>query len=974
VQAAPIFTPNAQPTGWVAELDVSSFDFSDGKQFIYKPDFIRANWTGNLYAYPVNRDGTILFEAEEWSGGAAASVDAQHYLDGRKIVTMNLSGGKIPFLKASLDDNQWKALDGGDTKATAIVNFIRGDRAHEDPLGEKYRKRSSVLGDIIHSRPLFVPHPTDPRVYVGANDGMLHAFDAKTGAEVFAYIPSFFIYPRKEENFSHALRLTEKPYVHNYFVDASPNAAKVRISGADKTILVGGTGAGGKGLFALDITDPTAASEAAAASKILWEITPTTINNANSTSYSELGHTYGIPVIARLNDGTWAAIVGNGYNNRGANQAVLYVINLMTGARIAAISTTSPQSVGDSNPNGLSSPSAVDTTYDGKIDYVYAGDINGNLWKFNLTSASPASWSVTRLYTTNPAQPITGRPSVTPHPNGGHMVNFATGRMFTSADASATTVYYAYGVRDNGTAIADANIVSQTLAAKTYTTGGFNYNVRVSSSNPVDYGATPPKQGWKLALPAGERVVGDGGLVTNQRYHFTSTNPTIAVAPIGTVVQPQGHNWLNELDFTTGGGGNAPVFDLNADLSVGDADRVKDAGGVDPQAGPTGVPVSRFIATGVLSQPIVAQLKNLSEPYFNTNPDLGLSASTATGDPGVSGGHFDFDIFYNACTVSTTGISCPRNTHIHEYDDKYDVTGVNLLATSSAAHNIVNAIRNPATPFKILMSNQKMSPAVKFLRGGLAGIPVKDYLTGATLTMGDLPIYTRANVTSLTLALPLDAFAVKDWSGTGDLRAGLVPSATGCVRSNKGGGSAQTGPWMNGAMTLQLVKATTPDSAVELNVAGDPSMGWRLKKDAASQSNQLVQWTLFWHHKNGKCVGDADWVKNPPQDTDPVKRGTATGAPGSDDPKDGLFGMGGGATTGGGTTGGTVAGPSSTITYVFADGTTVQQTTVVNEDGTITITRDFSVGTDTTFTLPPPLQTDTRAKTGRVSWREMIRP
>jgi hypothetical protein len=975
-QGAAIFTPNSQPTGWVAEVDVSNYNFSDGKQVLFKPDFIKANWTGNLFAFPVNADGTILFEAEEYSGGVAAEVAAQNYDTGRKIVTMKKDGTKIPFRYASLESSQADALEKDDKKAAAIINFIRGDRANEKPLGQNYRKRSGVLGDIIHSRPVFVPHATEPRVYVGANDGMLHAFHANTGEEVFAYLPSFFISPVAAANFSHIKALIVDPYVHNYYVDASPNAQKVKISGVDKTILVSGVGAGGKGLFALDITDPIAGSEAAAASKILWEITPSTINNAANTAYADLGHTYGIPVIAKLNDGTWAALVANGYNNTGSNQAVLYVINLMTGAKIAGI-TTSVGGTSDSNPNGLSSPTAIDSDFDGDVDYVYAGDINGNLWKFDIRNiASPV---VTKLYTTSPAQPITGRPAVALHPNGGYMINFATGRMFTSADATdATTVYYAYGIRDNGTTIDPANIVSQTLIAKTWSAGGFNYNIRVSSSNPVDYGAATPKQGWKLALPAGERVVGDGGLVTNQRYHFTSTNPTVAYAPIDGVVQPQGTNWLNEIDFTTGGGGSAPVFDLDSNLSLGDSDRVRAADGTSPQAGPTGIPVSRFISTGVMSQPIVARLQTLSQTYFNTNPDLALSSTTSTGDPGVSGGHFDFDIYYSSCTITAGAIACPRNTHIHEYDDKYNVTGVNLLATSSAAHNIVNAIPATTTQFKILMANQKMSPAVKFLRGGLAGVPVTDYLTGpAPLSMASLPTYTRANVTTLIWALPLDAFASKDWTGTGDVRAGVVPTATGCVRSNKGGGTAESGPQMNGALMIQLVKATTPDSAVELNIPGDPSMGYRLKKDAASQSNQLAMWTIFWHHPNGKCTGDAAWVKNPPQDFDGNGGKASAGAPGSDDPKDGMFGSGGGAASGGGSGGGSVAGPSSTVTYTFADGSSVTQTTTLNADGSVTVTRVYSYGGTESFTIPPTSggrESDTRAKTGRVSWREMIRP
>jgi Tfp pilus tip-associated adhesin PilY1 len=563
---------------------------------------------------------------------------------------------------------------------------------------------------------------------------------------------------------------------------------------------VGGVGAGGKGLYALNISDPAAPTDdAGAASKIMWEITPTTINNTASASYSELGYTYGIPVIGKTPDGAWVAIVGNGYNNQGLNQAVLYVINLADGTLKAAIPTSSPQATSDANPNGLSSPTAIDTNYDGKIDYVYAGDINGNMWKFT-------HMTVSRLYTTNPPPPITGRPAVSLHPLGGYMVNFATGRMFTSADATDTTAYYAYGIRDSGTLPipTDTNIVSQTLIPKTWTaTGGFNYAVRVSSSNAVDYAAG--KQGWKLQLPAGERVVGDGGLVTNRRFIFASTNPTIPHPPTGGVDHPQGDNWLNEVDFTTGGGGTSPQFDLDANFTLDDGDRVRGAGGVDPQAGPTGIPVSRYIVSGVMSQPIVARLQSLSQTYFNTNPDY-VSSPAPPGDPGVSGGHFDFDIYYGLCTVSSSSYSCANKLHVHEYDDKFDVTGVNMLDPSLPAFNILNAIPSGATQFKILMSNQKYSPAVKFLVGGATGVPVTSYETTAGVTMASRTTYTRTtdavpatvDLGSFTLALPLDAFQSKDWAGTGDVRAGLVPTVTGCVHATRCG-DHRTGPWMNGA-------------------------------------------------------------------------------------------------------------------------------------------------------------------------------
>ena len=982
LHAATAFTPNSQPTGWVGEVDVSAFDFADGKQVIFKGDYIKGQWTGNVLAFPVDKAGTVDFVAERWSGGPAENLGDQGYQTGRRIVTMNKDGASIPFLYGSLSTQQQDTLDGDTTKGTRIVSYLRGDQQNEKPAGlDLYRPRKNVMGDVIHSRPLFVYDPDDPRVYVGANDGMLHAFDAATGEEVFAYVPSFFIYPVATTSFSHIKALTVDPYVHNYYVDASPNARKIEISaGTYKTILVGGVGPGGKGLYALDISNPNAADETAAASKILWEITPTTRKYngtlTTNTDYADLGYTYGIPVITKLKygSGTWVAIVANGYNNRGGNEAVLYVIDLLTGAKIAAITTTSPTAVSDSNPNGLSSPTAVDTNRDGMADYVYAGDINGNLWKFDLTSTSTLSWSATKLYTTSPAQPITGRPSISQHPDGGYVVNFATGRMFTSADATDTTAYYAYGIRDNGTTISEANIVSQTLIAKTFTaTGGINYDVRVSSSNAVNYGATPPKQGWKLALPAGERVVGDGGLVTNSRYVFASTNPTKAHA----AGEPQGDNWLNEVEFTTGGGGSDPIFDLDPNFTLDNNDRVRVSGGTDPQTGPTGIPVSRYIVGGVMSQPIVARLKTLSETYFNTNPDLVTSVTSAT-DPGVSGGHFDFDIYYGGCTVGSTSYSCRTNTHVHEYDDKYDVTGVNMQAPSLAAFNIANAIPGLGIKFKILMSNQKYSPAATFVVGGNPSVRVTSYQTTAGVTMASRKEYTRAtgDLQTLILALPLDAFKSKDWAGTGDVRAGLVPSQTGCIHSNKYSGSSGTGPWMNGALTIQIVKTATPDSAVVYSVAGDPSMGYRLKKDAASQAYQLAQYTMFWHHPNGKCVGDAGWVKNPPEDTGGTSSKIVAKANGADDPEGGEFGLSG-TVASGGFVANPVAGPTSTVTYTFADGSSVTQTTTQNLDGSVTIDRTFTNGTHTVSVIPPNsggLQADTRAKTGRVSWREMIRP
>jgi len=137
------------------------------------------------------------------------------------------------------------------------------------------------------------------------------------------------------------------------------------------------------------------------------------------------------------------------------------------------------------------------------------------------------------------------------------------------------------------------------------------------------------------------------------------------------------------------------------------------------------------VAGGVISQPLLASLALQSQTYFNMNFDAATLPTPPSGDPGVAGGHFDYDIYYNVCTVSGTSYKCPRNTHVHQYDDKYDVTGVNMLAPSLPAMNVSNAIPVTATKFKVLMANQLYSPAVQFKAGsaGAAWIPVYKYQT-----------------------------------------------------------------------------------------------------------------------------------------------------------------------------------------------------------------------------------------------------
>ena len=411
------FTPDSQPTGWLSTPVVSDFDVSDGNQHFFRIAFYKDTWSGNIFAHDVTTQGVIDADDGPWGGviltSAAIKLDATNWDTGRIIAT---NGGG--FRWGTLNADEKAALEGDED----VLKYVRGDRSNEEPNGESWRKREFVMGDVLHSNIVMWENNTQKSLFVGANDGMLHAIDATTGNERWAYVPSMII-PKLAS-------LKTKPYVHTHYVDGSIQVANITVSNSQKTYLVGALGAGGKGLYALDVTNHAAATEDALASKVLWEITP---NN----SFPDLGYTYGTPQFARLPNGTAVVIFGNGYMSD-TGKATLYVVNATTGALISAIATNAGTAA---SPNGLSSPTLWDTTGDGRPEVAYAGDLDGKVWKFDLVNNTASL-----LYTTNPAQSITSAPAVSFHPLGGQMVNFATGRMLSSGDSTDPSVHYVYGV------------------------------------------------------------------------------------------------------------------------------------------------------------------------------------------------------------------------------------------------------------------------------------------------------------------------------------------------------------------------------------------------------------------------------------------------------------------------------------------------------------------------------------------------
>ncbi|MDP1613303.1 MAG: PilC/PilY family type IV pilus protein [Sulfuritalea sp.] len=814
-------TPAAseQPVGYIGQLAITDYNVSKGNSIAFRGFYDRQYWSGDVFAYQVDKNGAIT--ANELWEGAAFHLQVQNPDTGRMIATMKTDGTAIPFRWSSLSAAQQTSLNATAATSQNILDFVRGDRSGEVSSGGTFRDRSpsSVLGDIIHSRPAYVENGANPVLFVGANDGMLHAFDARGGsggAELWAYVPSMVIGNLKN--------LTVDPYVHTYFVDGGLNVGEVSIGGASKKVLVSALGAGGKGLFALDVTTPTATSEDDAASKRLWEITPTSINGAASASYANLGYTYGVPLIVQLNTTghPWAVIVGNGYNNTGNGHSVLYVINIADGTLIRAIDTGS--GTAGTSPGGLSSPAAIDTNADGYVDRVYAGDIDGKLWKFDISNSDSAIWSSSLLYTTSPAMAITMAPAVATHISGGFMVNFGTGRSFTSGAGSSYDIdtttptpslqqNYVYGIWD-GAPVANAVMLTQTLTERQYDNGstgaavstititdpagaassvtgvlfdgvsilssaqnfpagstagtiavtlsaaltdpvGFTHTV---SGNVITFTATASggagkqilvtsptaaalmtstaatpittlvrtvtnnapnwtsgaanHKGWKVALPPGERLLGDTVFIENGRFYFNATNPTkLYPAASGT---PNGDNWLMELNYMTGGSADTPFLDLNGDLLLNNGDRVTY---IDTDTIPTGkvvgnvvvngsgaidatsLPVGKLVTHGVSSHPLLVQLATLNTTLLNENPDVTIPSPAV--QLGIIGGHFDEEVYFrdnraNICSGTTSGGSAATAT-------------LTVGSTGSAIPSTLGAIDVDGTPIMVALTTSDIT-------------------------------------------------------------------------------------------------------------------------------------------------------------------------------------------------------------------------------------------------------------------------
>ncbi len=488
---------------------------------IYQTNYKPGDWTGELTGYvgvvsgnsvqPVT--GTVTWSAQQQLDNLVLSANSSGTVvgwnTGRRVVTYNPSTKKgVAFRYANLSTSQQSALPGDTASSSPLLNFLRGDKSNE---GSLFRVRRHVLGDIVDSSAVLVqgalsPSYSDatnpgysayvtsvksraPVVYTGANDGMLHAFAGDFsqptatnpltggGSELFAYIPSLlFNGPSTPATpsvnglaaLANLSGVTTNVYSHHFYVDQTPVAADVDFDWTCPTagtacaagtvpnwhtVLAGSLGKGGKGIYALDITTTPAAVaqttgttlETTIANQVLWEFTD-----------SDMGFTYGRPVFAKTRKYGWVVLITSGYNNTSGN-GHLYVLNAQTGTLLERLDT--PTSVGSpSNPSGLGRASAYtqDLT-DGTIEQVYAGDLLGNVWRFDLSASSGAYPAPTLLATltdpSNNPQPITTAPGVELDiGNAGlttrRWVFVGTGKFLATSDLTNNQQQTMYALRD----------------------------------------------------------------------------------------------------------------------------------------------------------------------------------------------------------------------------------------------------------------------------------------------------------------------------------------------------------------------------------------------------------------------------------------------------------------------------------------------------------------------------------------------
>jgi len=506
---------------------------------VYQAQFESKQWSGDLRA----RKATAMTQSgpPEWKASEALPPWRE-----RKIFIRTANGRVKDFSSDSLPGVRSEVLD-----------FLRGDRSKEQQGGGLLRDRASGIGDIVHSSPLY-DAGTDT-VYVGANDGMLHAFQARDGREIFAMIPGAVINKLSD--------LANPFYTHQYLVDGDLALAQRSQLTGNQAFLYTLLGRGGKGLFSLNVSTPSTFK----ASDFLWEYS--SASQSDGAADRDLGLMLGRPVITPLNNGKLGVVVGNGYNST-SGSAVLYVFIINADGSLAGVKKID---TGVANSNGLAAPAVLDTNRDGKADLVYAGDLWGNVWKFDISSTNPDDWRVSldkkplfqARSRAGAAQPITAPMTVTVNDRAGDLnlgkrfVFFGTGAYFRDQDPSDRSEQSWYGLIDEDTpiAIGRAALRERTIAVTQNNTGQWVRAFSLAQSGDM----VNPK-GWYIDLTStnrGERMVGASKLL---RLAVPALSAVSMYPEVNSCTGRAG-GFENMVDPFTGGGLSVGVIDADGDRS-----------------------------------------------------------------------------------------------------------------------------------------------------------------------------------------------------------------------------------------------------------------------------------------------------------------------------------------------------------------------------------------------------------------------
>lgn len=575
--------------GSAAAAATSNLEPVAGDNFAYIAVYQTVKWDGNVTAHEIDLTNGSISATPNWSTQSLLDTKASASSDTRTIYTYDgAAANKLKsFLWASLTsaeqgyfntsqlnqyNDDWNAATKASATGTTLVNYLRGQNQHEMQDGntlQLYRDRDHILGDIVHSQPVYVKAPQfsyvdtgystfksnnanrSPTLYVGANDGMLHAFNADAaasggGQERWAYIPPAVL--------PNLYRLADKNYStnHYYFVDGSPSIGDVCNTTLNattslyecpdaaswKTILVGGLNAGGRAFYALDITDPNAP-------KALW--------NFSVSDDADLGLSFGNPIISKRGDGKWVVMVTSGYNNvsPGDGEGHLYILDALTGTVLDKIdnnngSTATPSGLGRIN-NWVDNVDNDNTT-----QRIYGGDLLGNVWRFDINDtllpSGKDAFLLATLGTSGSGQPITTKPELG-EVSGKTVLFVGSGRYVGTTDLIDIATRSMYAIKDDlgttglGNVRSGGALIQRTFVNTTGTSGEALRTVS-SLSAATDFWTT--HAGWYVDLPdSGERVNVDPKLVLGTLV-FASNVPNNNACNVG------GYSWLYNLDYATG--------------------------------------------------------------------------------------------------------------------------------------------------------------------------------------------------------------------------------------------------------------------------------------------------------------------------------------------------------------------------------------------------------------------------------------